>query len=129
MCKNFRTITQVVCKIQLVQFERVKIESRENLNSRSYFCFSRNYFNSFFMLNKLKRCDCVIRTLHEIHVILFDGLPVPSTFFYSCARAFRAYMFLVLPRYLLKNVLLISAWQFLICNTYSLHADDIHTTQ
>ena len=25
---------------------------------------------------------------------LFDGLPVPSTLFYSCARVFRAYMFL-----------------------------------
>ena len=27
-------------------------------------------------------------------MILFDGLPVPSTLFYSCARVFHAYMFL-----------------------------------
>ena len=27
-------------------------------------------------------------------MILFDGLPVPSSLFYSCARVIRAYMFL-----------------------------------
>ena len=81
MCKNFRTITKVLCKIQLIQFESLKIESRKNLNSRSKLCFSRNYFNSFVMLNKCKRCHCAIRTLHEIHLILFDELPVPSKFF------------------------------------------------
>ena len=105
MCKNFRTITQVLCKIQLIQFERVKIKSRKNLNSRSKLCFSRNYFISFVMLNKCKRCHCVIRTLHEIHLILFDGLPVPSTFFPLRARVFRANMFLVLHALSVKNVL------------------------
>ena len=36
-------------------------------------------------------------------MILFDGLPVPSTLFYSCAPVFRAYMFLyilILTHYL-----------------------------
>ena len=38
------------------------------------------------MLNKGRRCHCLIRTLHEIHVILFDGLPVPSRLFlFICA--------------------------------------------
>ena len=34
MCKNLRTFNQILCKVQLIQFERVKIESRKNLNSR-----------------------------------------------------------------------------------------------
>ena len=36
-------------------------------------------------------------------MILFDGLPVPSTLFYSCACVFRAHMFLytlILTHYL-----------------------------
>ena len=32
MCKNFKTITQVLCKIQLIQYERVKIDSRKYWN-------------------------------------------------------------------------------------------------
>ena len=79
MSKNFRTITQVLCKIQVIQFERVKIESHKNLNSHSKLCFSEITFI---------RLSCL--TLHEIHVILFDVLPVPSTLFlFMC-------MFLVL---------------------------------
>ena len=54
MSSNFRTITQVLCKIQLIQFERVKIESHKNLNSHSKMCFFWNNFNSFAMLNKLR---------------------------------------------------------------------------
>ena len=53
----------------------------------------------------MKRCHCVINALHEIHVILFDGLPVPSTLFLFTARVFRANMCLVLHALSIKYVL------------------------
>ena len=31
MCENFRAISWVLCKIQLIKFERVKIESHKNI--------------------------------------------------------------------------------------------------
>ena len=40
------------------------------------------------MLNKGKRFHWLIRTLHEIHVILFDGLPVPSRLFLFICTCF-----------------------------------------
>ena len=76
MSLNFRTITQVLCKIQLIQFERVKIESHKNSNSHSKLCFS-----GITLIHLSCLTNSVIRTLHEIHVILFDVLPVPSTLF------------------------------------------------
>ena len=76
MSSNFRIITQALCKIQLLQFERVKIESHKNLNSHSKLCFS-----GITLIHLSCLTNCVIRTLRELHVILFDGLPVPSTFF------------------------------------------------
>ena len=40
------------------------------------------------MLNNGKRFHCLIRTLHEINVILFDGLPVPSRLFLFICTCF-----------------------------------------
>ena len=77
---NFSSVLSV-CKIQLIQFERVKIESHKNLNSHSKLCFC-----GITVIHLSCLTNCIIRTLHEIYVILFDGLPVPSTLFlFMCA--------------------------------------------
>ena len=39
ICENFRTISWVLCKIQLIQFQRVKIESHKIWNLGSRLCF------------------------------------------------------------------------------------------
>ena len=54
----------------------------------------------------------MIKKLHEIHVILFAGLPVPSTFFfYSCARVFRANMFGNVRARDPRNVIMPGTWR------------------
>ena len=40
MCENFKTIPWVLCKIQLIKFERVKIGSHKNWNLGSSLHFS-----------------------------------------------------------------------------------------
>ena len=52
--ENFRTIPWVLCKIQLVQFERVKIESQNIWNFGSSLSFSGVILISFVMLNNNK---------------------------------------------------------------------------
>ena len=55
MCEHFRTIPRVLCKIQLIIFEWVKIESRKKSNLGSILCFSEVILISFVMLNHKKR--------------------------------------------------------------------------
>ena len=56
MCDNFRTTACVLCKIQLIDFERDKIESHKKSNLGSILCFSEVILISFVMLNnKTKR--------------------------------------------------------------------------
>ena len=52
MCENFRTISLVLCKMQLFQFKRVKTKSHKNWNLGSSLHFSGTMFISFVMLNK-----------------------------------------------------------------------------
>ena len=54
MCENFRTIPCALCKIQLIYFERVKIESHKKSNVGSILCFSEVILISFIIQNNKK---------------------------------------------------------------------------
>ena len=68
MCENFKTIPWVLCTVQLILFERVKIGSHKNWNLGSSLHFSETILISFVMLKNGKRhfvirnavCDCGI---------------------------------------------------------------------
>ena len=86
----------------LIQFERVKIESRKNLNSRSTVKITLIHLSC---LTYERDVNFVIRTLDEIHVILVDGLPEPLTIFLFTCLVFRANTFLVLHAQSVKKCL------------------------
>ena len=54
-CENFKTIPWVLCKLQPIEFERVKIGSHKKLNLASNLHFSEAILISFVMLNNGKR--------------------------------------------------------------------------
>ena len=55
MCETFKTVPWILCKIQLIQFERVKIGSHKNWNLGSSLHFSEANLISFVMLSNEKR--------------------------------------------------------------------------
>ena len=67
ICENFRTISWVLCKIRLILFERLKIESHKIWNFGTSLCFSEVILISFVMLNNKKRH--LELEMHEIYYV------------------------------------------------------------
>ena len=76
ICENFRIIVWVLYKMQLILFERVRIESHKIWNLGSSLCFSEVMLISFVMPNNTKKrhSEC---EMHEVHygsdLRLYDG--------------------------------------------------------